>query len=70
VHLFGLPNTMAPVLCLLVHGGVPVRVIEDHTVCACQVDADAAATRRRYETKDLLVQVELVHHSLPHLYLH
>jgi hypothetical protein len=70
MHRFGLADAMAAVLGLLVHCGVPIRVVEDHTVCTCEVYTNATATCRGDETKDLLVEVELIHEPLSHLGLY
>jgi len=45
VHGLGLAYPMAPVLGLLVHGGVPVGVVEDHAVSASEVDSNASTAR-------------------------
>ena len=39
-----LSNTMATILSLFVHGGVPVRVVKHDAVGAGQVNTDAAAS--------------------------
>lgn len=70
VYSLCLADTMATILSLLVHSWIPVSVIEDHTISSSQVDADTTAPRWRDETEDLLVEVELIHESLTHLYFH
>ena len=65
-----LSYTMAPILSLLVHSRVPISVIEDNAVGACQVDADTATSGGGDEAEDLLVQVEPVYEALPHFHLH
>ena len=60
---------MAPILGLLVHSRVPISVIEDNAVGACQVDADTATSGGGDEAEDLLVQVEPVYEALPHFHL-
>lgn len=57
---FSLANPMASILSLLVHGWVPIGIVENDAVRACQVNANATASSGRYEAEDLLVQVELV----------
>lgn len=64
-----LTYTMAAVLGLLVHRRVPISVIKDNAIGACQVDADTATSGGGDETEDLLVQVETVYKALPHFYL-
>ena len=61
---------MTPILCLFIHGGIPIGIIEYDTVGACEIDPDPAAPRGGDEAEDLLVEVELVHESLSHLHLH
>ena len=61
MHRLSLPNPVAPILRLLVHGWVPVGVIKDDRVCTRQVDADAAAPRAADEAEDALVVVEPVY---------
>lgn len=51
---------------LSVHGGVPVRVVEDDRVGACEVHAHSAAAGRQDEDEQLRVRVEALHQHLPH----
>lgn len=70
--IVSLPNPLQfqlPVHCLSVHRGVPVRVVEDDCVGACQVHANASRSRRRNEQKDARVGVELIYKSLAILHL-
>lgn len=60
----GLSDPMAAVLGLSVHGGVPVAVVENHSVGARQVHAHAAATGREDEAEDAAVGVEALHEGL------
>ena len=69
MNSFGLSYAMAPVLGLLVHCRVPVRVVKDDTVGTCQVDSDATTSCRGDEAEYFWVQIELVHHLLASLYL-
>jgi hypothetical protein len=55
---------MAPVLSLLVHGWVPVGVVEDHTVRTRKVDAHTTTTGGGDEAEDTLVQVETIYQLL------
>lgn len=64
----GLTDTMRSVLCLFVHSRVPIRVIKDYTVCAGQVNTDAAASCARDEAKELRGQIEAVDHLLTSFY--
>ena len=41
VNLLRLTNAVAAVLCLSIHGRVPVRVVEYDGVCAGEVDSNA-----------------------------
>lgn len=68
VHGFSLPDTMAAILGLLVHGWVPVRVIKDHAICPSEINTDATTASRRDETEKLLIVVEFVDEALTHLY--
>ena len=70
VNSLRLANPMRPILSLLVHRWVPVRVVEYHTVCSCQVDADTSAARRGNEAEDLRIQIEPVNHFLAGLNSH
>ena len=49
---------------LLVHGRVPVLVVEDDRVGAREVDAETAGARRQDEAQDARVVVEAVHKVL------
>ena len=44
MHRLGLPDTMATILSLFVHRGVPVRVVKHDAIGTCQVNTDAAAS--------------------------
>lgn len=58
-------STRSPThLRLLVHSGIPVRVIEDDTVCPGQVDAHATAASAKYERKVLRGRIEARHERL------
>lgn len=60
----GLTDPVAAVLCLGVHGGIPVTVVEDHRVGASQVDAHATAASRQDEAENSAICVEALHESL------
>ena len=55
-----LTNAVRPVLCLGVHGWVPVRVVEYDRVCPRKVDTETAATSGEDECEDFDVVVETV----------
>ena len=61
----GLPDPVAPVLCLLVVVGVEVDVVEDDGVGGGEVDAQPARLRRQDEVENTAVRVELVYQVLP-----
>ena len=65
MHCLGLSDAMAAILGLLVHGWVPVRIVEDNAVSSGEIDADAAAPGRRNEAEYLLVVVESINQLLP-----
>jgi hypothetical protein len=69
VHGLSLPDTMATILGLFIHGWVPISVIEDNAVCTCQVNTYTSTARGGDETEDFFVQVKLIYKSLPHFYL-
>ena len=56
-----LSNPVAAILCLGVHGRIPVTVVEDNSIGTGQVDAKTTATGGQDETEDALVHVESVH---------
>ena len=62
-----LSDPMAAVLCLGVHGRVPVAVVEDNGVGASQVDSQATTSRGQDETEQTRVAVEAFHHHLVHV---
>lgn len=64
VDVPGLPDAVAAVLSLGVHGGIPVAVVKHHGVGAGQIDADAAAASRQDEAEDASVCVESLHEGL------
>lgn len=64
----GLADTMAPVLRLGVHGGVPVAVIEDDRICTGQVDTDTSGSGGQDEDEVPLVPVESIHQGLSHFH--
>jgi len=69
MHGLSLPDTMASILGLFIHGWVPISVIEDNAVCTCQVDTYTSTASGGDETEDFFVQVKLIYKSLPHFYL-
>ena len=64
VHFTSLTDAMAPILCLCVHGGVPVAVVEHNRVSTSQVDADATAARGQNKAEYARIAVETVHEAL------
>lgn len=69
VNIASLTNPVTPILGLCIHSRVPVRVIEDDSICTGQIDTNATATSRQYEDKYLWISIESVHQGLPHLHL-
>ena len=69
VNVAGLPNSMASVLSLCIHGGIPVAVVEYDSVRSCQVNAHTAASRREDETEYTRIIVEAIHELLTMLNL-
>ena len=67
--LLELADAVAAVLGLLVHGRVPVGIVEDDVVGGGQVDADAPRARRAHEDEAARVGVEARHQPLPHVHL-
>ena len=55
-----LPDAVASILRLRVHGRIPVRVVEHNRVCSGEVDSDPPASRRENEAEHALVHVEPV----------
>ena len=70
VNSLRLPDPMRPILSLLIHRWVPIRVVKYHAVCPCQVDANTTAARRGNEAEDLRIQIEPVDHFLAGLDSH
>lgn len=64
VDVSGLAYPMAAVLCLSVHGGVPVTIVEYHSVSSRQVHTHSSRPRRQDEAEDSLVSVEPLHQHL------
>ena len=64
VDVPGLADAMAAILGLSVHGGVPVAVVENHSVGPCQVHPHSATACRQNETEDAAVCVEALHEGL------
>ena len=50
---------------LLVHGGVPVAVVEDDGVGGREVDPEAAGPGAEQEHEDVLPGLEVCHHVAP-----
>jgi hypothetical protein len=65
MHSPRLADSVASILGLLVHGRVPVGIVEDDAVSTCQVDANTAASGGRDEAKDLGVVVKPIDQLLP-----
>ncbi len=60
----GLPNSMTTVLCLCVHGGVPVRVVEYNSVSSCQIDSQTTRACRENETEYTIIMIESLQQEL------
>ncbi len=58
---------MTPVLRLLVHCRVPIRVVKDHVTSPCEVEADTARARAADKAEDPGVVVEPLDYSLTEL---
>lgn len=54
---------------LLVHGWVPVGVIENDSICPSQVDAYSSTSGAQNEEKNFGGGVELLHEDLPLFWL-
>ena len=67
MNISRLANSMATVLSLSIHRGVPVRVVEDDGIGTGEIDAKSAGTRRQDKHKNTSVGVEALHHNLAHL---
>ena len=65
VHVSGLPYAVAAVLCLCIHGRVPVGVIEHDRVCPRQVHSQATTPCGEDEAENSLITVEPLHQHLP-----
>ena len=61
VDISSLANSVAAVLSLSIHRGVPVTVIEHHSVRPRQVDTHATAARRQDEAEDASVRIKALH---------
>ena len=61
----GLANTMAPVLGLLVHGGVPISVVENNIAGPSQIETDTAWPGAGNKAQDPGVVVESLDDGLP-----
>jgi hypothetical protein len=55
---------MTAILCLLVHGRIPVAVVEDHCVGTHQIHAKSTRTSGKDEEKDSWIRVEAFHEML------
>lgn len=60
--LFGLAETMGTVFGLLVHGGIPIRVVEDDAVCGCEVETETTRASGEEEEEDFGFVLEVGDH--------
>ena len=60
----GLADAVAAVLCLGVHGGVPVAVVEDDGVGPGQIHPHTSAAGRQNKAEDAPICVEALHEGL------
>lgn len=60
----GLTDSVAAVLCLGIHGGIPVAVIENDGVGPSQVHAHTSTASRQDEAENATICVEALHESL------
>lgn len=65
VYVSGLSDPVAPVLCLGVHGRVPVGIVKYHSVGARQIHPHPSGTCRQNKRKNAGVPVETFHQNLP-----
>ena len=64
MHIACLSYSVAPVLRLFVHGGVPVSIVEDHHICPGQINPQSPAPGGRNKAEDPRVQIEHVYDPL------
>lgn len=64
MYVSGLADSVAAVLCLSVHGGVPVAVVEDDCVGASQIHPYTSAASRQNEAENTPVCIEALHERL------
>ena len=69
MYSLGLANAMTSILCLLVHGWVPVSIVKDDTVSSRQVDSYTTTPRRGDKAENLRIEVKLIDHFLPSFHL-
>ncbi len=60
----GLADSVAAVLCLSIHGGIPVTVVEYDCVGPGQVHAYTSTTSGQNEAENTTIRVEALHESL------
>ena len=55
---------MTPVLCLCIHGRIPITVVEDNSVSSSEIDTNTTTTCRQDEDEDARIGIETLHKHL------
>lgn len=64
VDVSGLTDPVATVLCLGIHGGIPVAVVKNDRVGSSQVHPHTSAPSRQDEAENAAICVEALHECL------
>lgn len=64
MNISGLSNTVAAVLSLSIHGGVPVTIVEDHCISPRQIYSHTTTPGGQDETEDSTVCIKTFHQGL------
>ena len=57
MHRLGLPKPVAPVLCLAVYLRIEVNIMQNDSVCSCQIQSLPTRPRREQKSKHIIGRV-------------
>lgn len=64
MNISGLANSVTAILGLSIHGGIPITVVKNNSVCSCQVHTHTPTPSWKDEAEYAFVCIESFHQGL------
>lgn len=64
VNISCLTDSVTTILCLSIHGWIPVTIVKDDSIGSSKIHTNATRSCRQDETKYPLISIESLHQSL------